>query len=86
MVRDDHSLPMMFMVILSTWTQETSEMIKQDADYAAAESDRDPILLLPIRQKTHRQPQSGAFEMDADTAWSRLYTLVQGSGSLSAHK
>ena len=55
----------------------SNEMIKQHADYAAVDLDRDPILLLPIWRKTHRQPQSDAVVMDADTAWSR---------SLPAHK
>jgi len=61
-------------------------MMKQNPDYQAAEQARDPILLLPIWRKTHRQPMSGAVVIDADTAWSRYYSLTQNSKNLPMHK
>jgi len=86
MNRDEHSMPMIFMEIVSTWSRESEEMIKQDPDYEAAERARDPILLLPIWRKTHRQPMSGAVVINADTALSRYYNLTQSNKSLPMHK
>ena len=71
---------------MSTWSRESEEMVKQDKDHAAATRARDPILLLPIWRKTHRQSQSGAVVMDADTAWNRYYSLQQGNKPLAQHK
>ena len=65
--------PKMYNWIISFFTSESLERVKQDTDFAAAEVDRDPILLMTICRRTHMQGQSGDDETDEDAATAVYY-------------
>ena len=80
-MEDDY--PRIFNDMLATFSRESEEMIKQHMDFDAADQAKCPGLLIEIVAVTHQQPQSGAKEVDADTALSRYFELKQGTKSLS---
>ena len=82
----EEDYPRIYNDILATFSRESEEMVKQYMDFQAAELAKCPGLLMAIVAKTHQQPQSGAAEVDADTALSRYFELRQGSKSLAQHK
>ncbi len=49
----------MYSYIMSFFTTESLERVKQDTDFIAAEADKDPVLLIPIWRRilTKTPPQ-----------------------------
>ena len=85
-IKMDEDYPRIFNDMLATFSRESEEMIKQHVDYDAADQAKCPGLLIAIVAITHQQPQSGAKEVDADTALARYFELKQGNKSLPQHK
>ena len=76
--------PRIYNDVISTWSRESAELVQEDADFAAAEAARCPVLLFPIWRKRDRQPQSCVI-IDADTQ-GRCSGLLQGNKTLVQRK
>ena len=82
----EEEYPRIYNDLLATFSRESEEMVKQHSNFAAADRAKCPGLLMAIVAITHQQPQSGAKEVDADTALARYFELKQGNKSLAQHK
>ena len=83
----EEDYPKAFSHIVSFFSAESLERVKQDPDYTAAEADKDPVLLMPIWRRTHTQAQSGNVVVDEDTATALYFGCVQSDiCTLANHK
>ena len=78
--------PKIFNVMMGQMSRESEERVKQDPDWANADQDKSPLLLLAIIRKTHLQPQSGNAVVDQDAAERRYYNLQMGNATIAQFK
>jgi hypothetical protein len=83
----EEDYPKMYNYILSYFSADSLERVKQDTDFRAAEVAKCPVLLMPIWRRTHNQAQSGSADMDEEAATRLYYACTQDdSCSLTNHK
>ena len=81
----EEDYPRMYSWIISFLTAESFERVKQDPDFAAAEADKDSVLLLLIWRCTHTQAQSGNVVVDENTTTALHFWCTQSSTSSLAN-
>ena len=78
--------PKIFNIMMGQMSRESEERVKQDPDWAQADQDKSPLLLLAIIRKTHLQPLSGNAIVDQDAAERRYYNLQMGNATIAQFK